>query len=268
MDEKEEIAFSRSGDLPFLELQSVRHTRRHFSAFHETYTICMNLTAGGAEWLYRGRMHSGHGRMLMLMEPGEAHRTVRLLGATGSFRVLYIEPGWLSRLALDEGMRTPHFTSAMTLRPQAHQALAALCRSMDAGESLLERQTRLIAFLQAILDEAPRRCGPSARPGANLLRARDYLVDNCDSRIVLDDLAQASGLSKFHLVRAFSRTFGMTPHVFLNHVRVSRARRLLRSGTPADGSGLGFFDQSHFIGVFRSAMGVTPGRYAACHPGA
>ena len=261
----ETISFSRSADMPFMERMSVLNTRSHFSALHEGYTLCLNLGRGGAEWLYRGQTRRGDEKMMMLMEPGETHRTVRLLAATGSFRVLHLHAEWMQQMAAEAGMPTPHFNAAVLTQGDAYAALLAFHRSVDDGASLLERQTRLVTLLDVVCRHGAERAPPfadSSDATANLRRARHYLIENYDQKIVLDDIVSASGLSKFHLVRSFSRCFGMTPHVFLNHVRISRARTFLRQGKQPIAAELGFFDQSHFIQVFRKITGITPGQYA------
>ena len=94
-------------------------------------------------------------------------------------------------------------------------------------------------------------------------RAISYLSTNYADQIHLDDLANLAAVSKFHLVRLFSRTLGTTPHRYLTLLRVTHAKALLRSG---DGTGevafrVGFFDQSHFCRNFRLITGMTPSEY-------
>jgi len=94
-------------------------------------------------------------------------------------------------------------------------------------------------------------------------RARDYLTDNFDSDVGLDELANVAGLSRAHLIRAFRREYHITPHAFLTDKRVREARKLLRAGqAPADVAiQCGFADQAHFTRHFKARTGVTPGQY-------
>ena len=57
---------------------------------------------------------------------------------------------------------------------------------------------------------------------------------------------------------------GLTPHAYLNHIRVLRARDLLRQGCPIAQAAVnvGFVDQSHLHRHFKRIVGVTPGQYA------
>jgi AraC-like DNA-binding protein len=82
--------------------------------------------------------------------------------------------------------------------------------------------------------------------------------------VSLDELASVAGLSKFYLLRAFSRAHGFTPHAYQMHLRVARAWRLIVDGYPLTRAtyDAGFADQSHLTRQFAATFGVTPARYA------
>jgi AraC-like DNA-binding protein len=263
-ESNEKISFARYADMPFLETMSVTNTQRCFSAFHETYTICGNLSRGGADWRYRGNDESGSGNIIMLMEPGETHRTVKLYGTAATFFVLHLDPAWIRNLARSAGFtKTPHLSKAKLNDPRAYAALIAFYRGAKNSASVLERESRLIRFLELMFGQALEE--KSAIPRAPIMKlnpVRDYVFDNYRQKITLDDLAAVAGVTKFHLTRSFTHSFGLAPHAFLNLVRIARAREDLRQGKTITGSDFGFFDQSHFIQVFRKIMGVTPLEYA------
>ncbi len=88
--------------------------------------------------------------------------------------------------------------------------------------------------------------------------------DGIGSKLTLDQLAAASGLSR----AAFSRTFrcatGFSFHEFLTRRRIALATRLLRQsdcGLADIAVQLGFSSQSHFASVFKTIEGCTPGHY-------
>jgi transcriptional regulator GlxA family with amidase domain len=60
------------------------------------------------------------------------------------------------------------------------------------------------------------------------------------------------------------RQVGLPPYEYLAHLRVSRARELLRRGAlVADAAqAVGFCDESQFHRHFRRIIGVPPGAYA------
>lgn len=113
------------------------------------------------------------------------------------------------------------------------------------------------------------RCGGCPRPPEEVrpeVRAVcDYLEAHCDRRITLEQLSTLAGLSKYHLLRCFTRQKGITPYRYLETVRVNRARALLEQGaTPLDAAlRAGFADQSHFNHFFKILTGLTPSQYRA-----
>lgn len=68
----------------------------------------------------------------------------------------------------------------------------------------------------------------------------------------------------FALLCAFARELGLTPHAYLVHLRVARARRLIVDGwTLADTAlAVGYSEQSALTRQFRRLVGITPGAYA------
>jgi transcriptional regulator GlxA family with amidase domain len=94
--------------------------------------------------------------------------------------------------------------------------------------------------------------------------ARAFLHDALADKITLDDLAEHAALDKFHPVRAFRSEVGLPPYEYLTHLRVSRARELLRRGVlvAAAAQAVGFCDESQLHRHFRRIVGVAPGAYA------
>jgi AraC-like DNA-binding protein len=143
----------------------------------------------------------------------------------------------------------------------------ALHHGTEYRASALERQSAALSFLADLA-----ACSPDARPGISRVARDDpavraaveYLHDKLTRNITLDELATASGASKYELVRRFNAAIGVPPHAYQVALRVNLARRLLERGERAtDVAGLaGFTDQSHLNRHFRRRLGITPARYA------
>lgn len=95
-------------------------------------------------------------------------------------------------------------------------------------------------------------------------RAKELLNANLAGGVSLSDLARACEVSVRHFTRAFRQSTGMTPHGWLLHYRIEKAKSLL-ANSPEELANValncGFADQSHFIRAFSHAVGVTPGRW-------
>ena len=107
---------------------------------------------------------------------------------------------------------------------------------------------------------------PAAR---YLMRAKDLADARYADPITVDDLAAAAGLSRAHFSRVFSRTFGESPHAYLQTRRLERAAALLRytDRSVADICTLvGLSSVGSFTTTFGRVYGKTPAAYRAGMP--
>lgn len=103
---------------------------------------------------------------------------------------------------------------------------------------------------------------------AAIRRALEFMSQPLDTRISLTELADASGISRFHLSRIFKKHFGLSPIAYLERTRIERAKDLIHSAEMSlaeVAQTVGFADQSHFTRRFKHFTGSTPGAYAREH---
>lgn len=96
-----------------------------------------------------------------------------------------------------------------------------------------------------------------------LIKACDYMEKNYIEHIYLDQICHYAGLSKSTLLRAFTKSKGVTPYRYLENIRIGRAKKLLENGFSPMETALetGFSDQSHFTNYFNRYFGLTPAAY-------
>ncbi|HIV68918.1 MAG TPA: AraC family transcriptional regulator [Candidatus Butyricicoccus stercorigallinarum] len=85
-----------------------------------------------------------------------------------------------------------------------------------------------------------------------------------DADLSNESLAQMSALSSCYFIRQFKAVRGMTPHQYIQHVRIRNARQLLSTTSRSVESIAelcGFSNASHFIMVFKRMTGMTPLRF-------
>lgn len=91
-----------------------------------------------------------------------------------------------------------------------------------------------------------------------------------DRPLHLADLAAVAGLSEFHFQRMFRATHGLSPHGYLDGLRIRRAETLIAAAQPLAEIAIacGYCHQSHLTRAFRKARGMTPTAWRqAHHPG-
>jgi len=99
-----------------------------------------------------------------------------------------------------------------------------------------------------------------------LRRARDRIDRDYAQPLDLAVLAATAGLSKYHFLRCFARTYGLTPHAYLTERRVERAQDLLRATnlTVTEVCRLvGYESLGSFSTRFRRLVGASPSEYQA-----
>ncbi len=140
-----------------------------------------------------------------------------------------------------------------------HRALAGAPTGLALESLLLSALTHLIVR-HADGQFSCRRVG---RERSATRQTRDYINANFAADVSLSDLSGHVGLSPFHLARVFEKAIGVTPHVYLESVRIRRARELLESAVSIAevAIAVGYSDQSHLTRRFKRHLGITPGQY-------
>ncbi len=107
----------------------------------------------------------------------------------------------------------------------------------------------------------PRTADPPARDRQRVSDAVRHIEASADEPLGLGDLAQVARMSRYHFLRTFRRTLGVTPYQLLLNLRMRRAAMALKT-SPAPVAGIafasGFGDLSTFNARFREVMGMTP----------
>ncbi len=96
----------------------------------------------------------------------------------------------------------------------------------------------------------------------SLERATDYINDNLSQKLTLAEIAEAAHMSPHHFARSFKKDTGLSPHRYVIHQRVERAKALL-AGTDLTiaevARAVGFANHSHLSSHVRRLLGVSPG---------
>jgi AraC-like DNA-binding protein len=95
-------------------------------------------------------------------------------------------------------------------------------------------------------------------------RAKEYIARHLSDRIKLGNIARALNMSPFHFCRTFKQATGRTFVDYLSHVRVDKAKILLRDRSfriSEIAYEVGFQTLTHFNRTFRKLAGCSPTEY-------
>jgi AraC-like DNA-binding protein len=254
-------------DLRLLHAYYINHAYPRHS--HDYYVVGL-VDAGRQSFLHEGRRHVTPPGGVILINPGAVHTGEAAAAEGFHLRCLYPTVAQMQAAAFDlTGRRhpLPAFTHVRVDDPAAAASLAALHTALTHDASPLERETRLrstLAFLLARFGEPGGQPSPLGRERQAVQQARRYLEEHLVEGARLDVLAAHVALSPYHLLRAFRAETGLTPHAYLDNLRIRRAEQLIAAGRPLAevAAETGFSSQSHLTRRFRQIIGVTPGQYA------
>jgi AraC-like DNA-binding protein len=256
-------------------LEFLRATFRRYAYArhtHETYAIAA-IIAGCETFFHRGAQRYAPAGSVAIVCPEELHDGAPHAGGF-TYRTLYPSVALMQEIAEDLARRPlphpPWFRASVIHDPALAAGVAQLHAVLRPGEvpaSVLEQDARLVSFLARLiahhsdLDAAP----PAGRESRAVARAREMLDAHFAEEVELAELARVARLSRAHLIRAFKRETGLTPHAYQIDRRFRAAKRGLERGEApsAVAAACGFFDQSHLNRVFKARMGVTPGAFRA-----
>ncbi len=262
-------------DLKFDAETGIEIIRAHFEGhaydphWHDSYLVGFT-EQGVQQFNCRKTLHSSVAGQAFLLEPGEIHDGHAPTPGGFTYSMLYLQPHWLHAQLhelFDDVPENclPSFAETLADEPDLVSHIAYAFRALYGEELRIVRHAALDGLLEKLSARMRwrQRLETTPRLPAVAIRARDYLHANLDQDIGLDELAQAAGVDRFRLSRAFKASFGLAPHAYLVQLRLNLARKLLRQGLmPASVAvEFGFADQSHLGRWFRRAYGLSPAAY-------
>ena len=97
----------------------------------------------------------------------------------------------------------------------------------------------------------------------SLIELKDSILDQPENLYLIEEMAQDTNISPFHLIRKFKKLYGLTPHQFQIQCKVRKAQKLLEEEKSVCEVtyDAGFCDQSHLDRCFQKIVGMTPREY-------
>ncbi|WP_405392942.1 AraC family transcriptional regulator [Streptomyces sp. NBC_01102] len=227
---------------------------------HDAWTLLI-VDEGMVRYDLDRHEHGAPSSVVTLLPPHIPHNGDGVTPGGFRKRVLYLNTAQIDPELAGRAVDRPVLHDPR-LRHRVHQLHLSLERPGDE----LEAQSRLALVSERLAEHLRGELGVP-RPAHDRRVARELraLLDrHYVEGLTLRDAADRLHTHHTHLVRAFSREFGMAPHQYLTGRRVDLARRLLLGGmrAPEVATSVGFYDQSNFSRHFKRVVGTSPGHYA------
>lgn len=116
------------------------------------------------------------------------------------------------------------------------------------------------SYESQLLDAEP----PNIHHDEDIIKIQEWMQDHYARDVRVADVAARFNIHQRALNRRFRQAAGQTPGAYLQSVRLSRARELLKHSNLSIAEtawAVGYQDVSHFTGLFRRHHTVTPGEY-------
>ncbi len=230
---------------------------------HSHDHVCIGLVRSGEhDCRYGLRRHTVAQGDLMLVNPGEVHDGRPSGGCGRRYTMLEVDPGAFRSICRDAlATEWLEFGHAVVRDPRAGAALSAWLDALGGTDTLAERDASALVFGR-LAEHADR--GPRAGAGNDLAARvlRRMREDDADADGI-GALAADTGVSRYALIRAFKRTFGLSPEEVRRQLRVERARVMLAGAAALVdiAAAAGFADQSHMTRELRRLLGISPAAY-------
>ncbi len=234
--------------------------------FHEYYVI--GFIERGQRYLScKNKEYTIEPGDLLLFNPRDNHTCEQIDGKALDYRCINIQLEIMSKAVLEIAGKEylPYFTQQVVFHSELVPLLKELHLIIMQEEKDFRKEEIFFFLLEQLIEEYTEQESPQPNCVQSMEAKAicEYLEKNYTKNITLDDLSNLTGLSKYYLLRSFTKQKGITPYSYLETIRIDQAKKLLEQGvSPVDVAlQTGFADQSHFSTFFKKFIGLTPRQY-------
>ena len=243
----------------------VRNEKPHI---HDSYEIYVNV-AGDVAFLVNNSLYPVGRADVVVTRPGDVHLCVYQTDERHECYCFWFQCPEDSPL-IRFTQKTDFSNFIRYSEDTKRELLRLLHRLKDARE--VKREPAATAYLFRLLTlfaEGTQTEPENTALPAELQSVLDYINGNFTQIRCVEDIVSATHISSSTLNRWFRAHLQLSPHKYVEALKLSYAQKLLLEGksvTEVCGSS-GFPDCSRFISVFKNKFGQTPLQYQKHHEG-
>lgn len=236
--------------------------------FHEYFVIGF-IEKGKRKLECKGITYFIDSGDLTLFNPFDIHTCEQIDHKTLDYRCINIKPARMAHVVYDITGRqyTPQFQFTHICHSPLVPTIKELHSMIMKEEKEFKKEELFYFLIEQLLAEniltLNTQQQTSLQPRHEIALLCEYLKTHYMESISLDNLSALTGLSKWHLLRSFTKEKGISPYSYLETIRIDQSKKLLEQGVdPIDVAfQTGFCDQSHFTNSFKKYIGLTPKQY-------
>lgn len=234
--------------------------------FHEYYVIGF-IESGRRLLSCKSKEYIIEPGDLLLFNPRDNHACEQIDGKTLDYRCINIQPEVMRRavLAITGEELLPYFTTQVLFHHELIVVLQDLHQMLMQEEGCFRKEEVFYFLLEQLIEEYTEQgiSTSTTEQSTKITAICEFLEKHYMENITLEDLCNLTGLSKYYLLRSFTKQMGISPYSYLETIRIDKAKKMLEHGIlPIDVAfKTGFTDQSHFSNFFKKFIGLTPKQY-------
>ena len=204
---------------------------------------------------------------IVAINPGEVHTGFSVSDNGWKYRMFYFDSDLIKSILSEYSIQKDTLiTNPNISNPYLFRNLLDLHHSLESEHFNLTRDSLLINTITELFIKYGSQKFDVKRYKKDFLinkKIKEYLIDNFSQNISLDELSNLTNMNKYQLIRSFKKEYKLTPHQFLNLIKINKSKEFLNKGYSITDTALecGFFDQSHLSRYFKSYTGVSPNIY-------
>lgn len=231
----------------------------HLKGNTDTYLFVYNRKGQG-KIHYQGKAYHLYDNQVILIPSREDHSFSIYESRQWNFIYLYLQGSFIEKTLAYYQLEDFRLSSDAKLDFLASQISLPSFRNLNEVEHNLfvtELLSHCLKLHQSSLNK-------EVFLPSYLLEIRKEFTNSCEASYQLDEIAKKHAVSKSKLLRDFHHYIGMSPIVYLTHLRLQRAKELLESTSLpiySIASLVGLANTNHFIHLFKKNIGMTPFQY-------
>lgn len=203
-------------------------------------------------------------KSILVIPPEIVHKCNPINLDNWNFKMIYINGEWIKK---NFGISCEEIKfKYKELDSQNFEKIDRIFAKLEKIGENIEDEVNLFEFISNLILDSEKEYNliqSSNYSKTKIKNIKEYISKNYLTNIKLDDLAEFSKLSKYYVIREYEKMYGISPHKYINSLKISYAKKYMKTDKNIANTALesGFYDQSHFNKIFKEYTGITPLKY-------